>query len=605
MKTYKMQQDQYPNQQQRFLPYLIFVAMLCSLLLIDAVLPLRDLQFVDALLTHVAQWTTWPTNILFPHQPITAFMYVIPPNSPPTIVGSWKRTALLFVVFLSVFLLYVLALRLLPKRINHRYILISTLLLGLLCVLIPIVTSSDVYSYIAYARIGAMYHLNPLTTLPKAIHFDPVYRRIRWLDQPSAYGPTWAIITCSLQWLANTVGLVGILAMLMILRLFALVMHLSSCWLIWSISGHLQSRYGFISPEKRLLALLAFAWNPLLLLEACVNAHNDATLIFFVLVAIWFLARTAPITTRTFVLAAALLALATCLKLYIILLIPGLLLFLWTQPNRIQKTIAVLISYFGIILLLYAPFWHDGAILDLFLVNPAANRNINSPAEFLAYLFNGIYYAIAKATGHPLIAIYIGSPAEHVAHALSLVAFIILYGLLCWRTFRAPYRIDTLPALIRWLATAWLLYCFIGSPWFWPWYAVTFFGLYGLIESLGDRTGEIHHAPGFLDQPLVAPILTFSLLTLYCFFGWGPMNSAVIGLPLYLWAYLRGLWVWALPLLAILVSRKPGITSRWQEQGKDMRRLIQQEMTEASRQFAVLFATVWREIRPERKSSQV
>ena len=430
--------------------------------------------------------------------------------------------------------------------------------------------------------MAIIYHLNPLTTVPTAIHTDPIYHRLYWLKQPSAYGPTWALVTCLLQWLAITVGFKGILSMLLILRIFGFAMHLGSTWLIWFISGHIQRRYGYISPEKRLLGVLAFAWNPLLLLEACVNAHNDASLLFFVLLAIWMLVRRTPITTRTYLLAAAMFALATSLKLYVVLLAPVLLLFLWIQPRKFQNIVGALATYPGMVLLLYAPFWEHGAILKVFLVNPSAFRNINSPAEFLSYLFDGIYYALVSVRAHHPITtyVYIGSPAELVAHILGIGVFVIIYGLVFWRAARhAQHHIGTFPGLIRWLALVWLLYCVIGAPWFWPWYAVTFFGLYAIVEATSER--ELLSF-GFLRQPLTIRLLAFSLLTLCCFFGWGPTNSAIPGLPGFLWAYLRGLWVWALPLLAISLQLKPIVVSQSYKLGvvQGIRGSIQREISE-------------------------
>src|SRR5207302_7069741 len=73
--------------------------------------------------------------------------------------------------------------------------------------------------------------------------------------------------------------------------LFGLLMHILSTILIWSISAHLLARKGLATPVQRMRATLAFAWNPLLLFEACVNAHNDEAVLFFVLLAIWFLVR--------------------------------------------------------------------------------------------------------------------------------------------------------------------------------------------------------------------------------------------------------------------------------------------------------------------------
>src|SRR5579859_4600149 len=70
-------------------------------------------------------------------------------------------------------------------------------------------------------------------------------------------------------------------------------MHLISTRLVWLISGQWQQLNGqpALATRKRIRATLAFAWNPLLLLEACVNAHNDAMLVVFVLLMIWDLAK--------------------------------------------------------------------------------------------------------------------------------------------------------------------------------------------------------------------------------------------------------------------------------------------------------------------------
>src|SRR5260370_37523945 len=78
----------------------------------------------------------------------------------------------------------------------------------------------------------------------------------------------------------------------------------------------------------------------------------------------------------------------------------------------------------------------------------------------------------------------IGSPAELLSHTLSLVIFVIIYMLLCWRILRAPQRISTLQSLVRWMALVWLVYCAIGSSWVWPWYITTFFGPFSLIEAV-------------------------------------------------------------------------------------------------------------------------
>jgi len=527
------------------LPLTVFLAMECAFLLLDVVLPLGGLRFPDALLTRLGTWPLFASHLIFRRAPITP---TIPGQHDPSqllIALGWKHIELLLGATSIVFVVYLLALRYLPQRISYRYIVLSTLLLGLTCMLIPVLTSSDLFSYIAYARIGVIYHLNPLTTLPTVIHNDPIYSRLYWTNQPSAYGPTWIVITCLLQWLTLFLGFRDLLSMVLALRAFGLVMHLGSTWLVYSISGRLQQLGGSFSPGQRLTAVLAFAWNPLLLFEACVNAHNDTTLLFCILLSIWFLTGRTRITAKSYLPAIAMLAVATCLKVNVALLVPGLLFFLGMQSSCkkqvTKRFFAYTASYLGFIILLYAPFWQGGAVLDVFGVNPGTYRDANTLADFLSRLYNSIVYQYAA----PLTPT---SPAQDVAHDLSMLGFVIVYMLLCWRAMRVPHGVNTLPRLLRWLALVWLLYCVIGSPWFWPWYTITFFGLYALIEAIYPRD----LAPfAVLRLSLAVRLLALSMLSLYCFVTWNPDHAFVPGLPNFKWLYLSGLWIWLLPLLAL------------------------------------------------------
>src|SRR5216684_1882224 len=299
--------------------------------------------------------------------------------------------------------------------------------------------------------------------------------------------------------------------MVIALRLLGLTMHLSSTALIWSISGYLQRLTGSISPEQRIRATLAFAWNPLLLYEACVNAHVDATLLFLILLAIWFLVSRRTSTIQSYLLAAATLAVATCVKINIVLLVPGLLLFLYLRrPFNVRPVLAAAATYVGTIILLYVPFWRGKDTLDVILVNPNSSLDKNSVADFFSHLYNSITH-ITSTHG----------PSEGVTHIIGMASFAFVYLILCWRAIRAPKRINTIPGLIRWMALVWLLYCAIGSPWYWPWYLVTFFGLFALVEATHTRK---EWSFSFLRLPLATRLLAFSMLSLYCFYTWGPLD---------------------------------------------------------------------------------
>jgi hypothetical protein len=553
--------------QSSYLPAIfMLLAMAGAFLLLDAVLPLHGLWFHTALLVPLSRAFLLPTALLFHGWALSPTLLTSHNTPAPAIGLSWQETALLLVAYLLLLLCYLLALRVLPGRIGRRYLIGSTLLLGALCVLIPVVTSQDLFSYIIYARMAVLYHLNPLSTSPQSIASDPLYAHLYWTNQPSAYGPMWTMITCILQWITDLFHTNNVAAMVLALRLLGLCAHLFSTWLVWSIAGQLQELRGVSAPKIRIRATLAFAWNPLLLFEACVNAHNDIILLPFLLLAIWLFVRQArnptPRIYQTCAGAALLLAAATCIKVNLALLFPAFLLYLWSQPDRplrrIQYISLLTLLYIACIVALYALFWQNGAILSIVQINPGTYRDINTVSEFLSHFYN----SVAALSGAPLAA-DIGSPAESFTRGVSLLIFAGLYGLCCWRALSSRARLQTPIGLIRWMALVWLLYCAIGTPWFWPWYTAIFFALFALLESTETETWQC----GFLRLPLAARLLSFSLLSLYCFYTWAPYASMLPGLPGFRWAYLRGLWAWLLPLL--FAARWPIYPGKTRNEGNE------------------------------------
>ncbi len=484
--------------------YRWFGAMLTAWCLVALVLPLRGLFFSPAF---------QPSH-----------------HVPPSGGESWFATLLLLSALVLLFYCYLLALRSLSSYITVRFIIVSGTLLGGICILIPVVTSPDLFSYIFYARMATLYHLNPLVTAPFVVAKDPLYSYLYWKDQPSAYGPTWIALSSLLQALSDLLfGAKNLFATVLLFRLFGLLSHLCSTWLIWSMSGHLQVSRS--STRLRIIATLAFVWNPLLLFEACVNAHNDTVLLLLILLSLWFLVH--QNMPRSYAFAALFLAFATCLKVNAALLFPGLLFFLWQQPRRKQAVSLVALLYCGTVFVLYAPFWHNGAILHLLSVNPGAYRNINSLADFFGQL-------LASLTQVNSVQI------ERVTHMLSVVCFALMYILLCWHALFTSHRLYTIAQLLEWMMRAWFLYCLLGAPWFWPWYAVTLFGLLALVQMNRQKSRWTNRSTGNATY-----ILAFCLLSSYCFFSWGVYNSFAPWLIEFRWAYLRGAWVW-LPVLLVV-----------------------------------------------------
>ena len=528
-------------------PLVMLVLMGAAVLLVDATLPLRGLWFYDVLpRTPVASWLLLPSHLLFPGLPTAFFQPGMRTSQAGPLSLAWKETGILFASLVLLFSLYLLAIHRLAGRVSLRFILCSTLVLGILFTLIPVVTSQDIFSYIGYMHLGVFFHLNPLTALPIALHNDPLQARIYWLHQPSAYGPTWFLLTGALQELTLLAGLKQVEVMVLLLRWFSLGAHLGSTVLIWSISQRLPlptDGASTLSPSRRLGAILAFAWNPFLLLEAGVNAHNDITILFLVLLALWFLVRF-PGTLRGFALAAALLAAAAGIKITLSLLLPGLLLFLWRKPSRRGRSLLVTLgAYLGTILVLYAPFWQHGQVLHFLLINPGSAHEQNSLYEFLLRLyagFRGSYIAPATQLS--------GSHLENLVHLISITSLMLAYGGLVVWALLPSQGLKNIADLLRWMAMAWLVYLLVGSPWFWPWYAITLFGLCALLEASSARFQRVL---GVLDLPRAERMATFSLLTLYCWLSLAPVKTLIPHLHLFQVAYLRGLWIWLPPLLAV------------------------------------------------------
>ncbi len=124
----------------------------------------------------------------------------------------------------------------------------------------PVLLSHDVYSYVDYARLGALHGLNPYVHPPAAEPFDPAYARVTWFDTVSAYGPLFTLATYPLAWLPvwwAVAALKGAAA----LSVLATAVILSR---VAPVRG--------VSP----LGAAAFvALNPLVLIHVVGGAHND------------------------------------------------------------------------------------------------------------------------------------------------------------------------------------------------------------------------------------------------------------------------------------------------------------------------------------------
>ena len=162
--------------------------------------------------------------------------------------------------------------------------------------LLPGLFTTDIFSYVMYGHISAIYNLNPYIYPPNYFPGNPMLDWIHpiWHDQPSVYGPLWTAIGWVLARLMaplvdmvvtlpdNEVLRVGLMDEVFVYKLFMNVVQVINLALVWWLLGRLMAK----RPRARLTAFAVFAWNPLMLFDTAGNAHNDALMVTLLLLGV-------------------------------------------------------------------------------------------------------------------------------------------------------------------------------------------------------------------------------------------------------------------------------------------------------------------------------
>jgi alpha-1,6-mannosyltransferase len=299
----------------------------------------------------------------------------------------------------------------------------AIILIGALHVIVfagPILLSTDVFSYIAYARMGVEHGLNPYTHGPIAISHDPVYRYVGqdWKHVATAYGPLYTLFSYPLA----PLGLVGAL---WAMKLEALLASAGTLLLIWRCA-----RARELNPVA---AILAVGANPLYVIYGLGGAHNDLIMLLLMMAAV----------SLTFggrdAWAAASVVGGALVKATVAVLLPFMLLSR-RRPGTIFGALAALLLG---ALIGYVAFGIHGIDIVSALNRDAAFVSTDSFANEIAHLF--------------------GKPGVFpVDHDLLKAALVLIVLHLLWRTWRG----------YDWVAASgWtLLAISVTSTWLLAWY---------------------------------------------------------------------------------------------------------------------------------------
>jgi alpha-1,6-mannosyltransferase len=175
--------------------------------------------------------------------------------------GASLGLAALIAVSVVLFLSYAAAATS-AHRLSPRIVLAAILLLHAMVLFGPPFFSSDVFSYTAYARIGAVYGANPYLHGPGAFPLEALHPLIgvRWIDTPTVYGPLFTALSYLLVPF-------GIAANVLAYKAVAAASSLGLTYLIWR-AARLR---GLDSVKAAALVGL----NPVIVLFGVGGGHND------------------------------------------------------------------------------------------------------------------------------------------------------------------------------------------------------------------------------------------------------------------------------------------------------------------------------------------
>jgi hypothetical protein len=314
------------------------------------------------------------------------------------------------------------------RAISKRWAIV---LIGALHVIVfagPILLSTDVFSYIAYARMGVEHGLNPYTHGPVAIVRDPVFRYVGhdWELVATAYGPLYTLLSYPLAPL-------GVVGALWGMKLEALLASAGTLALVWRCAR----QRGF----DPVAAILVVGANPLYVIYGLGGAHNDLIMMLAMMAAVSLMSGTRPPTpsARREVGAAAWVVAGALIKATVAVLLP----FMIVSRRRLAPILGTLAALALGALVGYAAFGIHGIDVVAALNRDAAFVSTDSFATEIAHLF--------------------GKPGVFpIDHDLLKAALVLILLHLLWRTWRG----------YDWVAASgWaLLAISVTSTWLLAWY---------------------------------------------------------------------------------------------------------------------------------------
>ncbi len=502
-------------------PFLCITELLY--LLLFALSPLPHLSMSDSPVPDAYAWTLLPFHLLL--------MLLGPLQS------SWLPSLLFVLTIIMLLGMYAWLLVLLVRkpivRVSHRWLFLllgGTLLFGLTLFFQPKLFSDDVFTYIFSGRILVIYGADPLNTAPIQFPHDPY---LQWVISgryaPNIYGPLWLCIS----YLLVAFG-AGPAPTLLLFKGLALLAHLLNSLLVWAILSK-------IAPERRLLGILLYAWNPLALIELAGNGHSEGVLLFVLLLAVWLHVYSQRGGRWRTVGVLAILGVAVSVNLISLLLPP---LYIWFDLRQQKRLLRLLwgCCWRACVLLIPAlaisiPFWRGAS--TFFAITSAIDMThfVHSPVGTFADPLRATFVFVAQTLHFPPF-LHPVTAADITLRSSATFIFVLLYTNLFSQIRQAPTTMQpaTYNASALWipgidvLLSSWGIavfwYMILVSGWFWPWYMLwilwavvlrRFDALTGAVLILSGTSLLFYPLQEFARGPIASyqPALIFGIALFY------------------------------------------------------------------------------------------
>ncbi len=293
-------------------------------------------------------------------------------------IGYFNRplsTVIYLLLLLGLTSLYIFCLRLAEEKKLDKRFLWKIIISGVIVLFLSYnAFSYDLFNYLFDAKIITYYHANPY--IHKALDYpgDPTLAFMHWTHRAYPYGPVWLVLTVPLSF----VGLQLFLPTLYLFKLLMVASYLGSLFYIGKI-------FQRIKPEKELFGLVFFGLNPLVLIESLVSAHLDIVMMFFSLLAFYFLLEKNHIRSYLFIM------LSIGVKFLTVLLLPVALSISFLQFQKKRMNWDVLFGCSLVLLII-------GVLIETYQSGNFQPWYLLAPLSFAVFLSQKYYILIPSVT---------------------------------------------------------------------------------------------------------------------------------------------------------------------------------------------------------------